>query len=448
MLALSILLEAMVWSLILMKIENIRFQMPVGQGFFHAGWVNFPEAEEKFFYVYDCGAMNKFATARDREIKKLNELVGEGARLDLLVISHMHADHVNGIERLVTDGKLQVDTIMLPLIEMKERLLSFATTAHDDPASAESGFYRDFVVDPVAAVSRFSPRNILLVGRGDGGAPGSGSPDDSPLDGGPDLSGEGRGYTWKLVGQGTADVMSRDADRPQIIKIPDTSALRVFQFSNWQNAWLIAPYVAEDITAKNDLFIFKLANELHLTVAELEGRLSNSSFVLDLVTNCSDKLQAAYKSCHGNLNRTSLCLYSGPAGSVAAYYGCQVQHGPWVSNLGHQRIAWLATGDAKLSNFAKCDAFLEHFKDHLDKVSTLTLPHHGAAGDFNQNLLTTTKPSFCPVAVGAVKDWQHPAASVTRSVASEGAMLLVVNDNETTLVREYVWIFTPKLNVR
>ena len=80
--------------------------MPVGQGFFHAGWVGFQEAEERFFYVYDCGAMNKFASARDREIKKLNALVGEGARLDLLVISHMHADHVNGIDALVTDGKL------------------------------------------------------------------------------------------------------------------------------------------------------------------------------------------------------------------------------------------------------------------------------------------------------------------------------------------------------
>lgn len=396
-----------------MKIENIRFQMPVGQGFFHAGWVGFQDAEEKFFYVYDCGAMNKFATARDREIKKLSACVGEGARLDLLVISHMHADHVNGVEALVTDGKLQVDTIMLPMVEMKERLLSFATTVHDDPASAESNFYREFIVDPVATVSRFDPRIILLVGRGDGRAPGSGSPDDSPLDGGADLSGEGRGYTWKIVGRGTANVLSEDSDLPRIVSIPDSSALRVFEFRDWQNAWLIAPYVDEEIIAKNDLFITNLANELHITVAELEGRLSNSSFILDLVTNHAEKLKSAYKSCHGNLNRTSLCLYSGPSGSVAVEHGCQVLHGPWVSNLGHQRIAWLATGDAKLSEEVKCDAFLEHFKDHLDKVSTLTLPHHGAAGDFNQKLLESTKPSFCPVAADAVKDWQHPAASVT-----------------------------------
>ncbi|WP_282118872.1 MBL fold metallo-hydrolase [Ruegeria atlantica] len=426
-----------------MKITNTRFQMPVGQGFFHAGWVGFPEAEEKFFYVYDCGAMTKFASERDREIKKLNASVGNGARLDLLVISHMHADHVNGIETLVHGGKLQVDTIMLPMIEMKERLLSFATTAHEDPASTESDFYREFIVDPVAAVSRFDPRNVLLVGRGDGGAPGSGSPDDSPLDGGSDFSGEGRGYNWKLVGQGTADFPSRDAYRPQVATIPDTSALRVFEFRNWQDAWLIAPYVDKEITAKNDLFITNLANELNITVAELEGRLAIESFCFDLVTNHADKLRTAYKSCHSDLNRTSLCLYSGPAGSVAVDHGCRVKHGPWISDLGHQRIAWLATGDAKLSKDDKCDAFLKHFKDHLDKVSTLTLPHHGSAGDFNQKLLTSTKPSFCTVAADAVKDWEHPAASVTRTVASEGAMLLVVNANETTLVREYVWTNRP-----
>jgi hypothetical protein len=49
-------------------------------------------------------------------------------------------------------------------------------------------------------------------------------------------------------------------------------------------------------------------------------------------------------------------------------------------------------------------------------------------------------PQFCVVAADAVKNWQHSAAKVTRAVASAGALLLVTNAHESTLVREYAWV--------
>jgi hypothetical protein len=433
-----------------LDIVNTRHQLPVGQGFFHAGWIRFTEVEDGnwiqalergpgFFYIYDCGAMSKYVSARDREIAKLVKRVGKQVRLDLLVISHMHADHVNGVEKLVTDGELQVDTIMMPMVEMKERLLTYASVAHHDPISARSTFYRELVADPVSAVSRFNPRNILLVRRGDGGSPGSGSRDDGPLDGDPGILGEGRGYVWKLVGEGRAVTMPREAGTPRVVVIPDSSATRVFAPGTWEEAWLLAPYVDQGIVAKTDLFLSTLAKERSMTVKDLEANLSDANFVLGLVTNHLDALITAYKSCHGNLNLTSLCLFSGPAESVGSEHGCQVDHGPWISTLRQDRIAWLSTGDARLSKATRCDAFLTHFKNHLKKVSTFTLPHHGSAHDFNEKLLSGVKPSFCSVAADSVKNWQHPAASVTRAVASAGALLLVTNADETTAVRETAW---------
>lgn len=438
-----------------MAIFNTRHQLPVGQGFFHAGWIRFtdvedgtwaraPETEPGFFYVYDCGAMSKYASARDREIAKLVAHVGKKARLDLLVISHMHADHVNGVKKLVTDGELQVDTIMMPLVEMKERLLTYASVAHHDPISARSTFYRELVADPVSAVSRFKPRRILLVWRGDRGSPGSGSRDDGPLDGDPGILGEGRGYVWKLVGEGSADTQPREAGTPRVVVIPDSSAARVFAPGTWEEAWLLAPYVDQEIVAKTDKFLSSLAKGRSMTVKNLELKLSEPSFVLGLVTNHLDDLKAAYKSCHGNLNLTSLCLYSGPAAAVGSEHGCQVNHGPWSSITGQNRIAWLATGDAGLSKVTRCDAFLAHYRNHLNTVSTFTLPHHGSAHDFNEKLLAEVKPSFCPVAADSMKNWQHPAARVTRAVASAGALLLVTNSDETTAVRETAWSHSPR----
>jgi hypothetical protein len=387
--------------------------------------------------------MHKYASDRNREIGKLVDYAGKGARLDLLVISHLHADHVNGVAKLVADGEFQVDTIMMPMINMKERLLFFAATAHDDPHSARSAFYRGFILNPVAAVSRFKPRNILLVRRGDGGAPGSGSPDDGPLDGDPGTSGEGRGFGWKLVGRGTADPQPQQTGNPLVMVIPDSSAIRVFDPGSGEEASLLAPYVDQDIVAKQNAFLGTLAKECSMTVKVLEAKLGDASFVLKLMTTHLSALRTAYQTCHRNLNLTSLCLYSGPASLVDGDHNHHLFHGPWASNGNQGRVAWLGTGDAKLSTVSKCDALLTHYKDHLEKVSTLTLPHHGSAHDFNEKLLTGVKPRFCSVAADAVKNWQHPAAWVTRAVASAGALLLVVNSNENTLVHEYAWVHSP-----
>lgn len=57
-----------------------------GTRFSRAGWIHPPEAGESCFYVYDCGAMNRYAKARDREIEELIARLGKGARLVFLVV--------------------------------------------------------------------------------------------------------------------------------------------------------------------------------------------------------------------------------------------------------------------------------------------------------------------------------------------------------------------------
>lgn len=426
-----------------MAIVNTRHQLPVGQGFFHAGWIHPVESKKGFFYVYDCGAMTEYASARNREIDKLVAHVGQRARLDFLVVSHMHADHVNGVEKLVNDGAFEVDTVMMPLVDVMERLLAFASVVHHDPDSARSTYYREFIVDPVSAVSRFGPRIILLVERGDSGSPGRGSLDDGPLDGDPRVFRERREYAWRLVGQGTARDKFREAGATRVVEISDSFAATVFAHGKQEEAWLLAPYVDQGTVTKTNLFLATLAKERRTTKEDLVANLADAEFVRNLVTDDLGDLRTAYRACRGNLNLTSLCLYSGPAGKVGTDHECKVAYGSWRSKLQDGRIAWLATGDAKLYSVAKCDAFLAHFKDHLEKVSTFILPHHGSAGDFNKKLLASVKPIFCPVAADAIKDWQHPAAQVTRAVASAGAMLLVSNADENTGILEFTWSHAP-----
>lgn len=109
-----------------MTLINRRHQRAVGQGFFHTAEL---EAEDgrKFRYVYDCGAMKKYETQRNARIDEYLRAVGANAELDVLFISHIHFDHISGLERLLdkTNG-LTVDTIVLPLIDVVDRLFAYS----------------------------------------------------------------------------------------------------------------------------------------------------------------------------------------------------------------------------------------------------------------------------------------------------------------------------------
>jgi ribonuclease BN (tRNA processing enzyme) len=134
-------------------------------------------------YIYDCGAIGSYA--KSREIRHCRNEMRDGV-LDLLFLSHMHADHVNGIPKLLERRGRgpTVHTIVMPLVDDIERLVAFAAALDRDASSADDDFYTAFVLDAVGELARrFSPRQIILVGAGnrapEGGAPDFGFPSTS-----------------------------------------------------------------------------------------------------------------------------------------------------------------------------------------------------------------------------------------------------------------------------
>ena len=435
-----------------MGLENYRRQNPVGQGFFHSAFLR-EEDCLRLSYVYDCGAMAKYVDARNREIDKYHRITkffGAG-QLDLLFLSHVHADHVNGVERLL--GSLDVDTIVLPLLNVIDRLIAYSRTAVDDPASAQSDFYRDLIVDPASALSRFSPRQILFVETGgEGGAPGGGEGPIDPWDGGREGTflkgavGE-HGPSWILVGQGQLRSMEVAPDSSTEAKvIPDTMAMMTTaslaatsSASSFAGAaWLLAPYVDPIIESQRKRFIAALAKKLKLTAKRLEPQLASADFVQDLVVNKVDRLAAAYRMLSHDLNVTSMSLYSGPAGALATGEQRKLEGGiggfGWQS--GYDRIAWLATGDAALKHVKRRNDFLAHYARLLDQVATLTLPHHGSEHNFHFDLLKVVKPLLCVAAADSYSNWKHPGAHVTQAVCSHPALMQVVTSKKPSQVWE------------
>jgi hypothetical protein len=90
-----------------------------GQGFCYSGKVKYQESEE-YRFVFDCGTNNKYSLRREIEQMRSDGLSAR-RRLDLLVISHFDADHVNMIEELLKGG-IQIKKLIMPFLFFHERL--------------------------------------------------------------------------------------------------------------------------------------------------------------------------------------------------------------------------------------------------------------------------------------------------------------------------------------
>ena len=94
-----------------MELQVIRTIHPVGQGAFYSETLHRPGINDDKHIVYDCGAL-PFSSRLEEEIKNF---LPEGSTIDVMFISHFHADHVNGLKLLAEKYKLK--NVVLPQID-------------------------------------------------------------------------------------------------------------------------------------------------------------------------------------------------------------------------------------------------------------------------------------------------------------------------------------------
>ena len=419
-------------------IWHTRQQYPVGQGFFHAGKFGSSEwAHDVFSYVYDCGAMEKYKAARAREIKHyLHD--AHGKDIDLLFISHVHADHVSGLPQLL-DGSsgIKARTIVLPYTTAAERLFVFAKDVALGAWGDDQSFALDLAADPVIALAeRFSPDEIILVhgdspdepDRGDEGIP----PDDEP----------DRERSWgfkRFEPIAGAARPSRHRGSARVTECSDKSILAMHTF-----AWGFIPHVRPISRKIIADFLQELASQIGVTPKALSSKLDSSDEVRDLLIKHRGGLVDAYKKISGDLNVTSLSILSLPL-SPTTRIDARAPWDPYWHFHWHRavrsQIAWLGTGDAALKAKKHADAFAKHYAGYVTAVRTMTLPHHGSAHNFNASLLTAFSPLFAIAPADVYSSWNHPSAEVVRRVAEHGGLTIPVTSSPQTLFIEHflVW---------
>lgn len=129
---------------------NFKFRN-IGQGLFYTG------ISSDYSFVYDCGSESKrgFLNAAIEQFSdELLEISGR-RKLDLLMLSHLDNDHVNGLEKLLEE--LEVHTVVLPYLTPLERLLIAYKSNEKDAA------YYEFLKAPFEYLLNKGVQQIIVL---------------------------------------------------------------------------------------------------------------------------------------------------------------------------------------------------------------------------------------------------------------------------------------------
>jgi hypothetical protein len=447
-----------------------RRQFAVGHGGFHAGRiavrkddVGIPELilfevrdgkSTTIFeksYVYDCGSESP--RAFDRSLRSYNVMTEE--RTDLLFVSHLDSDHVNKIDRLM--GPTPPKIVVLPYLDSVDLTELLMREVDDGSVTASM---REYVSDPAGYWRRRGAEIVIFVepGTGDDQPPGGGTPD-APVDPeGPlppaSLASEGaqvrltctirkpRAIPPKSFAQVDYNI-PRDVDHELPAGGVLAGAGSYFRLEwqaksqeRWRRAdWILLPYVHPVESETRTAFRKAITQELGL------GNLDPGGFagaLLEKLRSDRKRLVALYRQhFETGQNAISMSLYSGPERRHAAEErsGWLVPAGP-ARSFGYQMVAlpvaWLGTGDSKLRQIIRRKPWLDFFNPFSQEIRFLSLPHHGSANDFHDDILNFRGLSVAIATTIRDRDRVAGLEGTLSRVESAGKTYRVVEDRPET----------------
>ena len=382
-------------------IDVTRIQYPVGQGCFHVAtveWQNEPNAGS-FRYVYDCGSKNRTALTHS-----VNAMLKRHPEIDALFVSHLHDDHVNGLDRLL--GSVRANTVFIPHLSVG------ATVADLIADAADGALSHSLVQASLNPEEWFGQRGVSRIVRVRPGTPGEAlapdvRPEDSPGGDAPPY----HDISWK-----PREARDEDAGRPTGIDSMESGKMLAPDSGSEALDWVLVPHVDPESRADVTRFEAEFANVLglpdlkHLTVQRLARALRDAKQ--------RNRLRDCYAKCFGaNHNRVSMSVYSGPKSDPETRHWTYFPEYQF-RHLLHWRGAagWIGTGDAELKDPRVRNAWQRSYNFFLRNLSTLLLPHHGSNRNFSPELLKHPRLANCIASAGDPSPYSHPGIEVIETV--------------------------------
>lgn len=360
----------------------IRTFHSIGQGAFYT------EEFDDFTIVYDCGSDRNIPLIK----KEIRNTFAPNQTINAVFISHLHDDHVNGLEYLL--DYCNVERIFLPLISKEVRLNQHVYQA----------IKRTPPLPIVQSILNLDENDRPYIGETQIiFVPETG--DDSQSE----LAGDAQNFkkvNTKILLQ-----------KPKI-GLPSTKE------------WVFIPFNFRYLS-RSDLLKKKLITKGldYNSIEEFESIWKNSAK--------RKKLKEIYESIPGSLNTNSLTLYSGPEINTKKHYlhrstfFCH-RYGNWHLSGG------LYFGDFDAKGKQKWNQFTTNYGRYWDLVGTVQIPHHGSRLNYNREI-NMNKPKISIISAGYSNRYRHPHASTVRDIIKDGGSpILITEKTGSRLIHEII----------
>ncbi|MBM6790098.1 hypothetical protein H7U40_07425 [Flavonifractor plautii] len=361
----------------------------VGQGLFYSGILNQrnKNSRKTFSFVYDCGSESarKFLNEEISDYKLLIPNVSGKKKLNLLVVSHLHDDHINGLERLLQD--MDVDNVVMPYVNDGLKLLAQLESDRSDE------FLMTFYADPIAWFISKGVRRIILLGSEE-----SDHPTDAP---------ESRFHrnpeTDDLYVDG--DILRLEHyEETTVVYLGNKSKLYLRDF-DWR-------FVVENLSVESN------KTEQYIKIVEdfKKKKLLSLNQIFKsklLTTELKHALKGVFSGGDG-INRTSVVLLHGPEGMAKTGYIASPQIDIYCENaVEHGYCETILTGDIRLAEGEHLDMFSQKDDKHYFVIQ---YPHHGA--DNNIEYFCSLSAERYLISYGLTNRYGHPDSSIFKKTLS------------------------------
>lgn len=360
----------------------LRTFHPIGQGAFYTERHDFDGKE--YTVVYDCGSTTLTKTKLEKKIKST---FPKKHQIDILFISHFHADHINGIE--ILNKHCKIKKVVVPLIDDDAKtLLKVANLIDSNYSDARlidnpSDFFGGEI--PIISISRTEVNPTT---------------DGIELENPTDISAINDSATY-----------------------PSGTVFKPFESVDW----FFIPFNYQHDERKKQ-FEDALKN-YSLTLADID--------TINKVYKNKDDIIKAYKDVDGDLNKNSMILFSGKKADDQIY--CfEHYHHFYFHRYFHLsfRSGCLYMGDIDLKEPNIVTDITGRLRPVISSIGTLQIPHHGSLHNFATPILQS-EIRCAIISYGTTNTYGHPSDRVIGDLIGNKIYPHLVTEEQHSLVTQW-----------